>query len=70
VTVADICKHLRSVASAEEPHRLQDALTITDRQAAKLFHDMSANDVFAYRDARKAVQSRLNRMMAARRPKK
>jgi hypothetical protein len=64
--VDQICEHLRSVLLSDEPHRLESALAATDKQAAVLFSEMSANDVFAYRDARKAVQSRLNRMLAAR----
>lgn len=64
-TVADICDHLRSVADADEPS-METALMVTDKQAAKLFNGMTANDVFAYRDARKAVASHLNRLRAAR----
>ena len=63
--VSGICEHLRSVVDSDELFRLEDALTITDRQVVKLFHAMSANEVFEHRAARNAVQSRLNRLRSA-----
>lgn len=64
-TVDDICEALRQVRESGDVGHLKATLEAADKRTAKLFHSLTANDVFAIRDARKLAQQRLNRLEAA-----
>jgi hypothetical protein len=66
MTIEDICQRLRQERDNPSIQALEFILEDTDKEVVKLFAGMTANDVYAHRDARKLVQQRLNRLRGAR----
>lgn len=65
-TIEDVCERLHDVRLSEDTGAIESALSAADKAVVSLFYSMSADEVFRYRDARKVVQVRLNRLRAAR----